>query len=183
MLNTKYFYAGSDVQGVFQNPYASGNAWFVKNINKVNSPDEEIAMIGSIDPDSSCVIDVTKFNAEKNLYSNDGSIRLIEYRPDYLKYEASKSSEGFAVFSEVYYPEGWSASINGKAAEIKRVNYILRALEVPAGDNIIEFKFEPASYYVGNKISLIGSLLTILIFVACIGLDIKKPLEAINKTT
>jgi hypothetical protein len=182
MLNAKYFYAGGDVQGVFQNPYTLGNAWFVQNIIGANSPYEEMSMIGTIDPESSCVIDVTKFKIENNKYSNDGIIRLIDYRPDYLKYETSNNNDGFAVFSEIYYPEGWSANINGEVAEIKRVNYILRALEVPAGDNIIEFKFEPEPYYVGNKISLIGSLLNLLFFVACVGLDIKSSRKDIDET-
>jgi hypothetical protein len=174
MLNAKYFYVGSDVQGVFQNPYVSGNAWFVQNVIEVNSPDEEIARIGTIDPDSSCVVDIKKFNTANNTYPEGGTIRLTDARPDYLKYETSNSSDGFAVFSEVYYPEGWSASINGEWVEIKRVNYILRALDVPAGNNIIEFAFEPASYYVGNKISFTGSLLTLLVFVAFVWLDTKS---------
>jgi hypothetical protein len=182
MLNAKYFYAGGDAQGVFQNPYALGNAWFVRNIISANSPDEEMALTGTIDPDSSCVIDITKFKIEKNKFSDEGIIRLTAYRPDYLKYETLNNNDGFAVFSEIFYPEGWSASINGEVTEIKRVNYILRALEVPAGENIIEFKFEPAPYYVGNKISMIGSLLTLLFFVGCVGLDIKSSRKDIDET-
>ena len=181
MLNARYFYAGSEAQGVFRNPYASGNAWFVQNIIVVNSPDEEIAALGTLNPDSSCVLDATKFNTAKNRYPEGGTIRLTEYRPDYLKYETSNNHEGFAVFSEVFYPEGWSASINGESAEIQRVNYILRALDVPEGNNIIEFRFKPAAYYVGNKISMIGSLLTLLVFAACVGLHIKSSREVMNE--
>jgi len=180
MLNARYFYAGGEAQGVFHNPFASGNAWFVQNIIEVNSPDEEIATIGNIDPDSSCVIDVSKFKSNKHMYSGEGTIKLVDYRPDYLKYETSNNGDGFAVFSEVYYPKGWSANINGEVVEIKRVNYILRALEVPAGNNIIEFKFKPAAYYLGNKISMIGSLLTLLAFIACLWLDIKSSPKVIN---
>jgi hypothetical protein len=171
MLNAKYFYAGSEVQGVFQNPYALGNAWFVDNIIEVNSPDEEIVMIGSIKPDSSCVIDVSKFDHSQQSVSGDGIISLVEYRPDYLKYETSNDGEGLAIFSEVYYPEGWSATVDGTKTDIKRVNYILRALEVPAGNHTIEFKFEPRSYYLGNKISLVGSIMTLLVFFGSIWMD------------
>ena len=81
---------------------------------------------------------------------------------------------GLAVFSEIYYPVGWSATINGEVVDIKRVDYVLRALQVPAGDNTIEFKFEPASYFVGNKITLVGSLLTLAFLAVCGWLD-RKP--------
>jgi len=171
MLNAKYFYAGSDAQGVFQNPYALGNAWFVDNIIKVQSPDEEISTLGTINPDSSCVIDVSKFDYDQQSVSGDGIITLTEYKPDYLKYETSNKGDGFAVFSEVYYPEGWSAMIDGVKTDIKRVNYILRALEVPAGNHTIEFKFKPRSYYLGNKISLVGSIMTLLVFFGSIWMD------------
>ena len=95
-------------------------------------------------------------------FSSEGTIRLIEYKPDYLKYEASLSDKGFAVFSEIYYPIGWKATIDGSPSDIKRVNYALRGMEIPSGNHTIEFIFEPASYYTGNIISLTGSVLTIL---------------------
>jgi hypothetical protein len=174
MLNTKYFYAGSEAQGVFQNPYASGNAWFVQNILEVNSPDEEIQALGTIRVDSVCVMDVSKFQPGEHPLSTGGTIHLTEYQPNFLRYETLNSGDGLAVFSEIYYPEGWSAIINGEEVNIKRVNYILRALDVSAGKNIIEFKFEPASYYLGNKVTLGGSLLTLLFLVACGWMDIRR---------
>jgi hypothetical protein len=174
MLNTRYFYAGQEAQGVFQNPYASGNAWFVQNIIEVNTPDEEISMLGTAGLDSICIIDASKFKSNNLSFSNSGTIQLVEYKPNYLKYASSNNNDGFAVFSEIYYPEGWSATINNEQADIKRVNYILRGLEVPAGKNIIEFKFEPAAYYVGNEISLAGSLLTLLLFAGSIWMDFKS---------
>ena len=174
MLNTRYFYAGANTQGVFPNPNALGNAWFVNEVKEAGSPDEEIEMIGDIEPDSVCVMDITKFSNTHVPDNNPGSITLVEYRPDYLKYESSGNGDGFAVFSEVYYPVGWNATIDGNPAEIKRVNYILRGLDIPGGEHIVEFKFEPASYYTGNKITLIGSILTLVVFGICIWMEIKK---------
>jgi hypothetical protein len=181
MLNAKYFYAGSEAQGVFQNPYALGNAWFVENIIEVNSPDEEIEALGSISTDSSCVMDVSKFDNIAQQISGDGDITLTDYTPNYLKYQTSGDHAGFAVFSEVYYPEGWFATIDGSEAEIKRVNYILRGLDIPAGDHIVEFKFEPEVYYTGNKISLAGSVLTLLFLALCVGMEVKPHLKAERK--
>jgi len=181
MLNTRYFYAGQEAQGVFQNPYASGNAWFVQNIIEVHSPDEEIAMLGTTNLDSACIMDVSKFKGNNLSFSNNGTIQLVEYKPNYLKYASSIENDGFAVFSEIYYPEGWSASINNQLADIKRVNYILRGLEVPAGKNIIEFKFEPSAYYAGNKISLAGSLVTLILFAGSILLDFRSSSKEVHE--
>lgn len=174
MLNTKYFYAGANAQGVFPNPHTLGNAWFVNKIIEVSSPDEEIEMLGNIEPDSECIMDISKYNNIHVPVENSGSIKLVEYRPDYLKYESSSINNGFAVFSEVYYPVGWNATIDGNPTEIKRVNYILRGLDIPEGEHTVEFKFEPASYYLGNSITLIGSILTLIIFAGCIWMEVKK---------
>lgn len=174
MLNAKYFYAGANTQGVFPNPNTLGNAWFVNEVIEVNSPDEEIEMLGNIEPDSVCLMDISKFSNIHVSNNNSGSINLVEYRPDYLKYQSSSNEDGFAVFSEVYYPVGWNATIEGKPVDIKQVNYILRGLDIPAGEHTIEFKFEPASYYTGNKITLIGSILTLVVFASCIWMEIKN---------
>jgi uncharacterized membrane protein YfhO len=93
---------------------------------------------------------------------NNGQIELTEYQPNYLKYDYSAASEQFTVFSEIYYENGWNAYIDGEPAPHFRVNYVLRAMLIPAGNHTIEFKFEPKSYYVGNKISLASSILLIL---------------------
>ena len=178
MLNTKYFYAGANAQGVFPNPGSMGNAWFVNEVIEVDSPDKEIEMLGNIDPDSVCVMDITKFRNNLSSNGNSGSIDLVEYRPDYLKYVSSTNQDGFAVFSEIFYPVGWNATIDGQEVEIKRVNYILRALDIPSGDHTIEFVFKPASYYIGNKITLAGSILTLFLFAGCIWMDTRKQKSA-----
>src|SRR5690606_41628067 len=87
------------------------------------------------------------------------SIQLTEYKPNYLKYQSSNAYDGLAVFSEIYYPKGWVATIDGNKAEIFRVNYTLRALQIPKGNHTIEFRFEPEVVAKGSMISLISSLL------------------------
>lgn len=173
MLNTRYFYAGAEQTGVFVNPFASGNAWLINNIKEVQNPDEEINSLSEIDPAKTCLLDISKFQVNQKEFSSEGTIRLIEYKPDYLKYEASLSDKGFAVFSEIYYPIGWKATIDGSPSDIKRVNYALRGMEIPSGNHTIEFIFEPASYYTGNIISLTGSVLTILFFAGTLFYSIK----------
>lgn len=185
MLNAKYFYAGSDVQGVFENPQVMGNAWFVKGIIEVDSPDQEIKMTGTVAPDSLAVIDISKFKVpEFELTGSENFvIELLEYRPNYLKYESRTDGPGLALFSEIYYPEGWSATINGQPAEILRANYILRAMEVPQGINTIEFVFEPDSYFIGNKITMLGSLLTLLGFFLGVLIDMRSRTKKEEKNT
>jgi len=85
------------------------------------------------------------------------SIQLKEFKPNYLKYESRNTSEGLAVFSEIYYSQGWNAYIDGKLIPHFRVNYVLRALELPKGNHTIEFKFEPAVVETGSKIALASS--------------------------
>ncbi|MEE4285715.1 MAG: YfhO family protein, partial [Mariniphaga sp.] len=82
--------------------------------------------------------------------------------PNFLKYEFSAANNQFTVFSDIFYDKGWNAYLNGEKVPHFRVNYVLRAMIVPAGQHTIEFKFEPKSYYTGNKVSLASSLLLIL---------------------
>lgn len=164
MLNVRYLLAGLQANAVIENPYANGAAWFVNHIQKVGSPDEEIAALGDADLSETAIIDESKFSVN-DLHGTDttASITLLDYKPNMLTYEAVTQTGGLAVFSEIYYPEGWSAYIGGKPAEIIRANYVLRALEIPAGNHKIEFVFEPASYYTGNKVMMGSSVLLILV--------------------
>jgi hypothetical protein len=167
-LNARYFVAGDEAEAVIRNPYALGNAWFVDNIIAVNNPDEEIAALGDTDLSQTAIIDVSKFNPDKNQLSGMGSITLESYQPNYIKYNSQNQEKGLAVFSEIYYPEGWTVMINGKPGEIIRANYLLRAVELPAGANSIEFTFAPASYTIGNKIMMISSILLLLLAIVAI---------------
>lgn len=164
MLNTKYFIYDLS-QPPLNNPHAMGNAWFVKEAILVSGANEEISSLRKFDPRSTAIVNK---NDEKNLNgfktgTGEGQIKLTGYQPNDLKYEATVNSGGqLAVFSEIYYPKGWKSFIDGKETLHVQANYVLRAMYIPEGKHQIEFKFEPASYYLGNKISLASSVLLIL---------------------
>jgi hypothetical protein len=164
MLNAKYILAGLQANAVIPNPYANGAAWFVDEIKTVNSPDEELEQLNQVDLQKTAVLDQSKFTLENRVSPDTtATISMIEYQPNELTYKASTNSHALAVFSEIYYPEGWKAFIDDKQVEIKRANYILRALEIPPGEHTIKFIFEPKVYYAGNKIMLISSLILVII--------------------
>ena len=177
MLNTKYFVTTDQQRPLQQNPGALGNAWFVSTIKKVKNPDEEIKALDDFTPANEAIIDDSRFKISNYKFYKDGEIKLVEYQPNYLKYEMDKPDAGFAVFSEIYYKEGWDAYIDGKKAPYVRVNYVLRAMEVPAGKHVIEFKFDPASYTIGNKIMMTSSILVYIFFLGGLGLAIRGKLK------
>ena len=164
MLNAKFIKFGDEAGTVMPNDDAWGNAWFSAVIVPANSADEEIARTCSLKMYNNAVVNTTKFTLTKELYSMDGLIRLESYAPNKLVYKSDNSGEGFAVFSEIYYPEGWVATIDGEVVPIIQANYVLRALEIPAGQHEIVFEFKPDSYFVGNKISLLFSILILGLF-------------------
>ncbi len=163
MLNTKYLLAGDRRESVITNRNPWGNAWFVSKVEEVSSPDQEIQATCNLTDPQTAVVNSSRWNLNYTDLSGDGSIELMEATPNFLKYSSSNRGAGLAVFSEIFYPKGWKASIDGESAEILQVNYILRGLEIPAGEHTIEFTFEPAAYYTGNTIMLIGSLLLLLL--------------------
>ncbi|MBW8049401.1 MAG: YfhO family protein [Cytophagales bacterium] len=174
MLNAKYVITGDPKQPVQQNPSALGNAWFITEIEKVNNPDEEIEALTEFEPAKAAIIDISKFDVDKTSFKKAGSsIELVEYEPNYLVYKAEANEDGFVVFSEIYYDKGWNAFIDGKQANYVRANYILRAMEVPQGQHIIEYKFEPKVYYLSNKIMLVSSILFLCFFVGAVIYTIK----------
>lgn len=159
MLNTRYFITGQPEQPVQTNPGALGNAWFVGSVKTVQNPDEEIAALKNFNPANEAIVDVSKFPASVKTSSAVGSvIKLVSYSPDELVYIAKTAQTGLAVFSEIYYKDGWNAYIDGKLTPHIRVNYVLRALEIPAGTHKIEFRFEPKDYALGNTISMACSV-------------------------
>jgi hypothetical protein len=171
MLNTRYFIINESSQPL-QNPFACGNAWFVRDYKFVNNADEELAAIEGLNPDSTAIID-NRFGSFVSGFTvpntPKGTIALTNYAPNYLVYEYSASQDEMAVFSEVYYDKGWKAFIDGKPAPHFRADFILRAMIVPAGDHKIEFKFEPRSFYKGQNVSLAASLLVILLTLGALG--------------
>ena len=164
MLNTKYFIYDLS-QPPLPNTHALGNAWLVKSVKAVDNADQEVSAIKSFDPKSTAIVNnsFTKALEGFSSGSGEGEIKLTEYQPNYLKYDATVTSgPQLAVFSEIYYPKGWKSFIDGKETPHIQADYVLRAMVVPAGKHQIEFKFEPSSYFVGNKVSLASSILLLL---------------------
>ncbi len=173
MLNTKYIIVpGQDRQPQIQiNFGALGNAWFVNDYKVVNNADEEINALTDFNPATTAIIDkrfLDQVKDYKPVIDTVAKIKLTSYAPNKLDYEYQSNSEQLAVFSEIYYDKGWKAFIDGKPASHFRVNYILRAMVVPAGNHKIEFRFEPQAYYTGNTISIISSLILILLIISYI---------------
>ena len=174
MLNAKYFLNGNEYQ---LNPEALGNAWFVSGIDYVETPDQEMKALDSLDTRHLAVAD-RKF--EKTLGAAvapapGDTIYETTYAPNALTYKYRSQKGGVAAFSEIYFPWGWEAKIDGKPAEIGRVNYVLRALRVPAGEHEISFRFDPQSLKVTNTVSVAAvSLIYILAALALILLFLKN---------
>lgn len=174
MLNTKYFIfpAGEQGQAVpVVNPYAYGNAWFVDKVQYVNNANEEIDALNDILPTETAVVDV-KFKEQlkgvtEGYKDSLSTIQLTSYEPNRLVYKASTPKDGVVVFSEIYYP-GWQATIDGQPVDIARADYILRAINVPAGEHTIEMWFDPQSIQVTESIAyaaLVLLLIGVIIFV------------------
>lgn len=170
MLNVKYFIVGSQEDPnaeprVQRNPTALGNAWFVDTVRIVQTPDEEIAALEGFNPAREAIVHQEYAGQVAGLQPDTtSSLQLTAYKPNHLSYNAVSAGEQLAVFSEIWYGpnKGWQAYIDGNPVEHIRVNYVLRALRVPAGQHQIEFKFQPASVTKGKTISLISSLIILL---------------------
>jgi hypothetical protein len=184
MLNMRYLITGDAKQPVQRNPGALGNAWFVSEVKTVKSPDEEMAALNTLSPATVAVVDASKFPQQKDAtYSISGStIALTNYSPDELKYRYNATQPGLVVFSEIYYADGWQAYIDGKPVPHIRADYVLRALQVPAGAHSIEFKFEPKSYAVGNTVSLVASIALLLVLVGAIAYAVRRKPDADDLT-
>jgi hypothetical protein len=175
MLNVKYLVFGTQANAVLDNPEANGNAWFVRDVKKVNSPSEELVTVCDTDTKTTAVIDVSKFpNVNSTSGDTSSVITLLDYKPNYLKYESQSSADGVAVFSEVYYEKGWKAFIDGAPSPILRANYLLRALNVPGGKHVVEFRFQPDAYIVGNKITAVSSWLVVIVLLGSIWFSLRR---------
>ncbi|MEL6637193.1 MAG: YfhO family protein [Bacteroidota bacterium] len=173
MLNTKYVITQEQQAQRFP---GLGNAWTVSSLKMVDTPNEEIDALTGLEPDKVAVVHQEYADYLQGLQpSGTGTVQLADYRPNHLSYQSKATSEELAVFSEVWYgpDKGWQAYIDGQAVDHIRVNYLLRALKIPAGEHQIEFKFEPSSYYRGETITLIFSLLILLGSLAILGLGLK----------
>ncbi|MCK5776490.1 MAG: hypothetical protein KAH25_09945 [Bacteroidales bacterium] len=176
MLNTKYIIYNPAVRPII-NPYANGNAWFVKDIVWADNANDEIDKLANLNTKTTALLDIryqNKIPSQKLEYDFNSSIILDSYKSNHLIYKTNSSFDQLAVFSEVYYSKGWNAYVDGILMSHFRANYTLRAMMIPVGQHIVEFKFEPSSYYTGEKISLIGSILLLLAFIGIISLEIKR---------
>ncbi|MEX1241958.1 MAG: YfhO family protein [Cyclobacteriaceae bacterium] len=173
MLNIKYIVIGPGQEDLMLNRSAYGNAWFAEEIVRTGDAVTELNKTCSVDTRTTAVVDTSRFQVDSITPDSTANIKLVELSPRHLTYESQSSSDGLAIFSEIYYP-GWEATIDGKAAEVLRADYVLRALEIPAGNHTIEFTFEPRPYIVGNKITSVSSWLVLLVLLGSIYWSFKK---------
>jgi uncharacterized membrane protein YfhO len=144
----------------------------------VNSSDQEMKALDKLDSKNEVVVNQKEFGTQikNNSFVKDtlSTIKLISYKPNHLKYTSNNPNPGLAVFSEMYYAEGWNATIDGKATSHLRADYVLRAMKIPAGKHNIEFKFEPQVVKTGSTIALISFILMILLLGGAIYFEQKK---------
>ena len=173
MLNTKYFIV-ADEKGspvARYNPAALGNAWFVQSYLLADNADAELNALTGFRPDSVAVVD-KKFSAELTRiqpgHDTSDFIREESYAPNRITYQYSAKNNRLAVFSEIWYPKGWNAFVDGAPAPHFRADYVLRAMVLPAGKHNLEFRFEPGVYSAGEKISRSSSILLVILFIAAV---------------
>lgn len=176
MLNTKYFIVPDNEKRPVaqQNPDAMGHAWFVQSYKLVDNADQEIGALTHFNPKDTAIID-KRFSEQIKSFNNQrdssGFIRLDSYQPNKLDYTYKSSVNALAVFSEIYYADGWNAYLDGQLAPHFRANYVLRAMVLPAGEHKVEFRFEPKVYFTGEKISMVSSVILLLLIVATGGFE------------
>ncbi|MFR9620730.1 MAG: hypothetical protein SNH63_05875 [Rikenellaceae bacterium] len=168
MLNTRYFIAptadGASRQAVYR-PSALGAAWFVDEVVRSSTPQQEIDMLGSIDLSRKAVVD-KRFDISTSTNSVDGQIRLVEYLPHHLTYKYKSDKPATAIFSEVYYDKGWRAFIDGVESPYFRANYILRGMELPEGEHTVEWHFRAPRWSLFEGVSLACGIVILLSLIA-----------------
>lgn len=177
MLNVKYFITPD---GVMENPAPNGAAWFVESVETVATADEEINALGVLDLHNEAVACV---EIAPTPVDSMARISLVEYRPNYLRYEYSSSVPATAIFSEIYYDKGWQAYVDGEKAPHFRADYILRGMSLPAGEHTVEFRFRSPNFDVVNTVTLVCSIIILLgVAVAIIVVRTKSKTHEVCKT-
>lgn len=174
MLNMKYVIVPDQrdqkQNQAIPNPFAMGNCWLVKEVKFVKNADEEMNALGSFDPAAVAFVD-ERFKASvpfTPVYDSTATIKLLENKNDEINYEFNAATNQFVVFSEIYYPKGWDAFIDGKKTAYCKTDYVLRGLAVPAGKHNIKFVFDPPSFRVGETISRYANIFSVLFVLLCI---------------
>ncbi len=183
MLNTRYIKYSGEAPPLDNSKNAFGNAWFVKDIAFVPTADEEMAALGKTDLRNTAIVrdnfkDIAK--AASGLDST-ASIQLTEYATKRLTFTSKSNVTTPVIFSEIYYPEGWICRVDGNEVPVFKANYILRGIEVPAGEHTIEWSFEPASYNKGNTINYIGSFSLLIFVLGAFGLNLKNGIKTFKE--
>jgi hypothetical protein len=174
MLNTKYIISNPGSTPII-NPYAYGSSWFVNDIESVDNANQEMQALGTINLKNTAVVNKKDFvSSGKIQFDSTSSIKQTLFLPNHLTYITKTKTNQVAVFSEIYFSDGWNAYIDGKKSSYFRANYLLRAMVIPAGEHNIEFKFEPRSYIVGERISFASSIILILIVIGVLGFEMKN---------
>jgi hypothetical protein len=171
MLNTKYIIAGRGENAVFQNPEVNGVAWFPESVQSVASNEEELEQIPLLDTKTIATVNESEFGKQR---TGSGEVSLSNRIPNELTYTVEAEKGGLVVFSEIYYPNGWKASVNGEEVPIIRTNYLLRGVQVPEGKSVVNMKFEPSSYYKTKNIVVILQYLISLLLIGAIALAFNK---------
>ena len=181
MLNAKYFIQKDPRTGMTQNyqknDSALGHAWFVKAIRTVKTPQEEMKALDNFHPRDTAIMQETmsgRIGGLPGILTGEGTIQLVSNRNDMATYRSNSQSGGLGVFSEIFYDAGWKAFIDGKETPITKVNYVLRALAIPAGNHEIVFRFEPQGFMTGRTLTTIFQVLLVLVLAAGIFLEWKK---------
>lgn len=179
MLNTRYIIYNPDSEPLI-NSHALGSAWFVREARLVEDADQEILSLNDIDPRETVIVNQSyeeQLSGISPVADTAAVITLTGYQPNYLSYQSKSVAEQPVVFSEIYYPKGWNAYIDGELSSYFRANFVLRGMVVPAGSHTIEFKFEPRAYHLGETISLTGSLVLVILLLVVVYLGIRKGLD------
>ena len=178
MLNTKYiiYKDNEDVVRYFKNDQNNGNAWFVNSLKAVQTADQEITALDSINTKTTAIFNNSKLSSTSYGLDSTAVIKLVDYKLNQLVYESNNSNDGFAVFSEIYYENGWDVFIDNVKVDLHNVNYVLRGLNIPKGTHRVTFKFNPSVVKTGSNISLISTIFLILITLGLITFNYKKRL-------
>lgn len=178
MLNTKYIIFNPGAAPLVNNA-ANGNCWFVNDVQFVENANSEMLSLGKVNLKTTAIVNQKyKTDVGPVHYDSTASIQLKSCISNKLTYTSKSSSPQVAVFSEIYYPKGWNVYMDGKKSTYFCANYLLRAMTVPAGEHTIEFRFEPSSYYIGEKISIASSILLLILLIGGLSYEVYKKVKA-----